>query len=166
MNIDFFKRLLSFAVLLLVQALVLNHIILFGCATPLLYVYFVISFRRGYPKWGMLLWAFLMGLALDMFSNTPGVAASTLTLLALVQPYYLELFLQRDADEDFRPAIFSMGLSRYSVFALSLTFLYCLLYFTVETFTFFNWLQWLLSVVSSTLLTFVLLLVVDNFRKK
>jgi rod shape-determining protein MreD len=166
MNIDFFKRLLAFAVLLLVQALVLNHIILFGCATPLLYVYFVISFRRGYPKWGMLLWAFLMGLALDMFSNTPGVAASTLTLLALVQPYYLELFLQRDADEDFRPAIFSMGLSRYSVFALSLTFLYCLLYFTVETFTFFNWLQWLLSVVSSTLLTFVLLLVVDNFRKK
>jgi rod shape-determining protein MreD len=166
MNIDFFKRLLAFAVLLLVQALVLNHIILFGCATPLLYVYFVISFRRGYPKWGMLLWAFLMGLALDMFSNTPGVAASTLTLLALVQPYYLELFLQRDADEDFRPAIFSMGLSRYSVFAFSLTFLYCLLYFTVETFTFFNWLQWLLSVVSSTLLTFVLLLVVDNFRKK
>lgn len=49
MNIDFFKRLLLFLALLLVQVLVLNNIHLFDCATPLLYVYFVVSFQRGYP---------------------------------------------------------------------------------------------------------------------
>ena len=46
MNIDFFKRLLLFLALLLVQVLVLNNIHLFDCATPLLYVYFVVSFQR------------------------------------------------------------------------------------------------------------------------
>lgn len=166
MTIDFFKRLFLFVVLVLVQALVLNHIHLFGYATPLLYVYFVISFQRGYPKWALLLWGFALGLSIDVFSNTPGVAASTMTLLALVQPYLLELFLGRDADENFQPAIYTFGMAKYCYYALLLTFLYCFLFFTVETFTFFNWLQWLLSIVSSTALTFVLIIVIDNVRKK
>jgi rod shape-determining protein MreD len=166
MNIDFLRRLLLFLVLLLVQALVLNHIHLFGCATPLLYVYFVISFPRGYPKWGILLWSFFMGLGVDMFSNTPGVAASSLTLLGLLQPYLLELFTTRDSDEDLQPSIYAMGMARYTYYALLLTFAYCLVFFTVETFSFFNWLQWLLSIVFSSLLTFLLVLVIDNFRKK
>lgn len=166
MNIDFLRRLLLFLVLLLVQALVLNHIHLFDCATPLLYVYFVISFKRGYPKWAILVWSFLMGLGIDMFSNTPGVAASSLTLLGLLQPYLLELFTTRDSDADLQPCIANFGLSRFSYYALLLTFVYCLVFFTVETFSFFNWLQWILSIVSSTFLTFVLVLVIDNFRKK
>lgn len=62
MNIDFFKRLLLFLVLLLAQVLVLNHIHLFDCATPLIYVYFVISFQRGYPRWAILVYSFLLGL--------------------------------------------------------------------------------------------------------
>ena len=75
MNAEFFRRLLLYAVLVLAQALVLNHIHLFGYATPLLYVYFVVSFPRNYPKWGIFLWSFLLALNLDAFSNTPGVSA-------------------------------------------------------------------------------------------
>lgn len=70
MNIDFLKRLLLFFGLLLLQALVLNHVHLLGVATPLLYVYFAISFRRGSSKWSMLIWCFLLGLGIDVFSNT------------------------------------------------------------------------------------------------
>ena len=73
MNLDWVKTLSFFIVLLLVQVLVFNHIHLFGYATPLLYVYFVLSARRGFPKWALLLWAFLLGLSVDVFSNTPGL---------------------------------------------------------------------------------------------
>ena len=48
MNTEILKRLLAFIVLCLVQALILNRIRLFGFATPLLPVYFVITFHRGY----------------------------------------------------------------------------------------------------------------------
>lgn len=165
MNIDFLKRLLLFVVLLLVQVLVLNHIRLFGFATPMLYVYFVISFNRGYPKWAVLLWSFLLGLGIDIFADTPGVAASALTLTALLQPYALELFLQRDSDENLQPAIATLGLPKYAYFTLMLTFVYCLVFFTVEMFSFFNWLQWLLNVVGSTALSTLLIVVVANLRK-
>jgi len=105
MNVDFFRRLLLYIVLILAQVLVLNHIHLFGYATPLLYIYFVISFRRNYPKWAILLWSFMLGLTVDGFSNTPGVAASAMTLVGLIQPYLLELFMQRDSEDDFQPSI-------------------------------------------------------------
>lgn len=165
MNIDFLRRLLLFLVLQLVQVLVLNHIHLFGVATPLLYIYFVISFRRGYPKWAILVWSFMLGLGIDVFSNTPGVAAASLTLAGLIQPYVLELFAQRDDDENLQPCIVVMGPAKYIGFAAIITAIYCLVFFTVETFTFFNWLLWILSVLSSTALTLLLVVVVDNLRR-
>ena len=97
MSLDILKRLALFVVLGAVQILVLNHIRLFGLATPLLYVYFVITFQRNTPKWAILLWSFAMGLAIDVFTNTPGLAAGSMTLIAIVQPYLLELFVPRDS---------------------------------------------------------------------
>ena len=165
MNIDFLKRLLLFFGLMLVQALVLNHVHLFGVATPLLYVYFAISFRRGMPKWAMLVWSFLLGLSIDVFSNTPGLAAASMTLVAAVQPYLLELFIQRGDDDEVLPSILTFGLGKFSLFALILTFVYCVVFFTLESFTFFNWIQWLLNMGTSVLLTLLLVLVVDNLRR-
>ena len=166
MNAEFFRRLLLYAVLVLAQALVLNHIHLFGYATPLLYVYFVISFSRNYPKWGILLWSFLLGLNVDAFSNTPGVAASAMTLIGLLQPYVLELFMQRDSEDDFQPSINSMGAGKYIYFTLLLTFIYCIVFFTVEMFNFFNWLQWILNILTSTLLSLLFIVVIDSLRKR
>ena len=166
MNAEFFRRLLLYAVLVLAQALVLNHIHLFGYATPLLYVYFVVSFPRKYPKWGILLWSFLLGLNVDAFSNTPGVAASAMTLIGLLQPYVLELFMQRDSEDDFQPSINSMGAGKYIYFTLLLTFIYCIIFFTVEMFTFFNWLQWILNILTSTLLSLLFIVVIDSLRKR
>ena len=166
MNAEFFRRLLLYAVLVLAQALVLNHIHLFGYATPLLYVYFVVSFPRNYPKWGILLWSFLLGLNVDAFSNTPGVAASAMTLIGLLQPYVLELFMQRDSEDDFQPSINSMGAGKYIYFTLLLTFIYCIIFFTVEMFTFFNWLQWILNILTSTLLSLLFIVVIDSLRKR
>lgn len=165
MNIDFLKRLLLFFGLMLVQALVLNHVHLFGVATPLLYVYFAISFRRGTPRWAMLVWSFLLGLSIDVFSNTPGLAAASMTLVAAIQPYLLELFIQRGDDDEVLPSILVFGLGKFTLFAFILTFVFCLVFFTLESFTFFNWIQWLMNMGTSVLLTLLLVLVVDNLRR-
>ena len=93
MDVNFFKKLGWSIVLILLQVFVLNHVHLFGIATPLLYIYFIVQFRRNYPQWGMMLWAFVMGLFIDMFSNTPGVSSFSLTALGLANIYGLSLFL-------------------------------------------------------------------------
>ena len=50
-------------------------------------------------RWAILLWCFTIGLVIDAFSNTPGVASASMTLIGALQPVLLELFLPRDADD-------------------------------------------------------------------
>ena len=139
MNIDIFKRLLLFVILVLAQVLVLNHIHLMGCAIPLLYVYFILGINRLCPQWATLLWGFALGLSIDTFSNTPGLAASSLTLVALLQPY----------------------ISYISI----CVFIFCLMFFSLEAFNFFNWTQWISNIIGSTLITVVFIIVIENVRR-
>ncbi len=88
-----------------------------------------------------------------------------MTLVGLIQPYLLELFVNRDDAEDYQPAIATMGLRSYSFFASMLTLAYCLIFFTLEAFSFFNWLDWILNIVASAILSIILILVIDNLRK-
>ena len=153
MNIDLLRSILLFAVLLIVQALVLNHIHLFDCATPLLYVYLALLFRRNYP-------------CVDVFSNTPGVGAASMTFLGLIQPYLLALFVPRDSPDDLAPSMRSLGVTKFIYYTIISVFIYCIVFFTLETFNFFNWMQWLLCIGGSTVITVVLILVIENLRKR
>ena len=157
MTEDLLKRAGWFVVFVLAQAVVLGRIHLFGCATPLLYVYFVTQFPRNYPKWAILLWAFLMGLLVDTFSNTPGLAAASLTIIAAIQPYYLGIFVPRDSAENFKPALSTLGPTKYSYYVVPLVLLYCLVFYSLELFNFFNWIQWAMCVVGSAAITLVLI---------
>jgi rod shape-determining protein MreD len=157
MSIEFLKRALLFVVFVLAQALVLGRVHLFHCATPLLYVYFVTMFPRNYPKWGILLWSFLLGLMLDTFSNTPGLAAASLTVIAAIQPYYFELFVPRDSVDDLKPALSTLGPLKYSYYIIIMVLLYCLIFYSLELFTYFNWVQWAFCVGGSAAITLMLI---------
>lgn len=164
MTIDFIRRFILMAILVLIQALVLNRIHLFGYATPLLYLYFVISYRRNVPYWLSLTVAFLLGMLMDSFTNTPGVASFSLTLVAFLQPKVLKLYLDEDAEEDFQPSISTMGWVKYITFAVLLSIVYCLCFFSLEAFSFYHVLQWGLTTVGSWLFTLLFILVVDFVR--
>ncbi len=165
MATDTLRRIILFIVLCLVQGLVLNHINLFGYATPLLYVYMALTFPRGYPRWAILLWCFFLGMSVDTFTNTPGVAAASMTLVGLLQPFVLELFMQRDSEENFKPTLMNLGYVSYIYYMLLLLSIYCIAYYSIEMFTFFNWLQWVECVVGSLLITSVLVFVIEHMRR-
>ena len=166
MNTEILKRLLAFVLLCLVQALILNRIRLFGFATPLLPVYFVITFHHGYPKWAILIWSFLLGLCLDSFSNTPGVAAASMTLVALLQPYLLEPFIPRDSTDDLKVSVRSLGWGKFASLSFLLVVVYVAMFFTLEAFSFYNWQQWLMCIGGSTAMTYLFILVIENLRSK
>ena len=166
MPIDFLKRLGLFVAFVLAQTMVLGRIHLFGYATPLLYIYFVAMFPRNYPKWAILLWSFAMGLTIDIFFNTPGVAAASLTLIGAIQPYFFELFVPRDSVDDLRPSIRTIGMVKYVYYIGVLVVIYCLVFFSLEAFNFFNWMDILKSVGGSAVITLILILTFDSVSGK
>ena len=164
MNIESLREALIFVVLLLVQVLVFNHVHLFNCATPLLYIYVALLFPRNTPRWVALISCFVMGFLVDIVSNTPGVSMASLTFLGLIQPLVLKLFLQHDSADDMKPSMRTLGIGRFVYYTILMVFVYCLLFFTLATVNFFNWIQWLESIVGSSIITIILILTLANFR--
>lgn len=155
---DTLRRLLFGILLCLLQVLVFSRIHLFGYATPLIYVYFVVKIPRAYPRGLTLLWCFALGLIIDMFADTPGVAAASMTLAGMVQPYLIELFLPREAAPDMKVGIKSMEWGNFVSFTFILVAIYCLVFFAIESFSVAHWQYVVLCMASSTLLTLVLIL--------
>ncbi|MCR5269898.1 MAG: rod shape-determining protein MreD [Prevotella sp.] len=163
---DLLKRVMQFVLLGLSQVLVFNGMDILNGAFPLIYVYFIIMFPRNYPKWAILLWSFAMGVTMDMFTNTPGVAAMSLTLIGALQPYLLELFLPRNADDYIKTSIHTLGFGKFLSLTYILVNIYCLAFYTIEAFSFFNFFHWFMCIIGSSLLTTVLILALESLRKK
>lgn len=159
------RYIILFIVFVLAQALVLGHIHLFDCATPLLYVYFALLIPRNFPRWLTLTLCFLLGLSIDSFFNTPGVGSAAMTLVGFIQPYILMLFLDREDADDFTPALNTMGWAKFLSYSFILVFIFMLVFFSLEAFNFFNWLQWLMCIGGSFGITMLLIVTIDSVRQ-
>ena len=166
MAMELLYRVVMFVALWLAQVLILNHIWLFNLATPLLYVYFAVTFRRNTPQWQVLLWCFALGLLVDVFSSTPGLAAGTMTLIGFLQPFLLEVFAPHDAAENLKSSASTLGWGKFSTLCGVLVLIYCLVFFALEAFNFFSWVLWLGRAVASTLLTLLLILAIESVRSR
>ncbi|SHK53400.1 rod shape-determining protein MreD [Xylanibacter ruminicola] len=155
-----------FVSLLVVQVLILNHVHFLGVGTPLLYVYFAITFRRNFPKWLVLVSCFLLGLMVDIFSNTPGLASSVMTLAGLAQCYLIELIAPRDSSDELEASIKALGFSKFLMLSALIATLYCMLFFALEAFNFFDVLMWLARSLVSSVLTMVLILAIESVRSR
>jgi rod shape-determining protein MreD len=152
-----------FVFLVLCQVVVFNHICLFGVAIPLVFIYFIIKLPITIGINRMMTLAFLIGLVVDVFSNTQGMNALACTVLSVLRSSCLKLYLSRQDDlSNPVPSIRTLGLAVFMKYALTMSAVYCFLFFVIEAFSFFDILQLLMRVVFSALLTFVIILAFDS----
>ena len=166
MAIVFFKRLGWFWLLVFIQVLVLNHVHLMGYSMPFLYVYLILTLNVNVSRNILLLWGFFLGLAVDIFSNTPGMNAAATTFLAFMRPSLLTLFTPRDCAEDMEPGIKSMGFWLFFRYVLVGVALHHTVLLTIESFSFFDLGFLSLEILSSTLLTTFCVMAIEGICKK
>lgn len=151
-----------FILLTLAQAIVFNHICLFGVAIPLVFIYLIIKLPVTLNvNWTMTV-GFLTGLTVDIFSNTQGANALACTILATMRMPVFHLYIPRDEDMNGSvPSTRSLGYGVFAKYVLSISIIYCTLYFLIEAFTFFNLGRLLMKILGSSALTFVILMAID-----
>ena len=159
------QRFWKLLLLLLAQVLVLNHIHVLGYATPILLPYLTMHFPRGASRVSLLLWGFGIGLGYDMFSNTMGMGMASATLLGLLQPVLLNLTVPRDSAEDLVPSPHTMTTGRYHLYVFFSLFIFHLVFYALDAFTLANWWLTVLALVGGTLLSFLLVLMIQLFNK-
>ena len=76
-----------FFLLLTAQIVIFNNIDLFGYINPFPYILFIILYPVNGNKPMLIISSFLLGISMDLFSNSGGVHAASCLILAYSRPY-------------------------------------------------------------------------------
>jgi hypothetical protein len=113
--------------------------------------------------------AFVTGLTVDAFYDTPGLHASACVVLALVRVLFISITVQKDGfDNEPEPTLSIMGFRWFFTYVLILTLFHHFFLLNLEVFS-FSEIQYTLSrVVLSSLFTVFLILISGLlfFRRK
>jgi rod shape-determining protein MreD len=86
MNSTLLVNIFRFILLLAVQIVIFNNMNFLGFVMPLPYILFIILYPVNGNKTGLLFASFLLGLTMDIFSNSGGVHAAACLTLAYLRP--------------------------------------------------------------------------------
>ncbi len=162
---QFLYALKWFVLLMLLQVFVFNHIHIAGYATPLPYVFLLLILPSDTSRSVLLLWGFVMGFIIDTFTNTPGMAAASMTVVALLRPGLLTLFGPNDKDENsYKPSVAIMRRSAFTGYVFTAVIIHEILYFSLEAFSFFNWQELLINIGTSSVLTTLIIAAIESIR--
>lgn len=153
------RNIIRFIFLVLFQVFILNNINLGGYINPYFYVFFILLLPFETPKWLLLMSSFLLGLSVDMFSDTAGLHAAACVLMAFCRPYILGVVSSRQEYElGIQPIIRDLGFNWFFSYSLVLVSIHHLLLFYLEVFGFGEFFQTFLRALLSIAFTMLLLI--------
>ena len=157
---DILILILRFIVLVGLQVTVLNNIQLSGYINPYLYVLFILLLPVKFPKIPAMLIAFILGLTIDVFTNTIGIHAGASVFMAYARPLILKVFSPRDGYEtDATPNIKDLGLQWWLAYSSVLVLIHHFVLFYLEVFRLSEFFNTFLRVLLSSVATLILILI-------
>lgn len=133
MNNSITTNILRFVVLVLIQVLVLNNINFMGNINPFVYILFIILYPIKNNRSLFIFLSFLLGLTIDMFSDSGGVHAAASVAIAFLRPAALKFTFGAMYDHQtvkFATAEFVSNLTYISI----LTIIHHIILFSLEIF--------------------------------
>ncbi len=156
-----------FSILVLMQVLIFNNINLFGYTNPLIYIVFVFYYPLQKEKGTFLFLSFLLGLSIDVFSNTGGINAAATLFIAFIRLSLLSSILGK-TDFDFQLFnIRSISFGKAFSFIAMMTIIHHFIVFSLDYFS----LNDFVSILSKTFITslfsiLIILIGIILFTKK
>ena len=158
------RNVFYFVILVLIQVLILNNIHFLRIATPFLYLYFIIKLPIGTSETKVVVYSFLIGFVIDLFSNTPGMHAAACTLAGLLRQPLINFYVGKDLVEGLFPSYTTFGYGGFIRYMLTFVMIHHIALFLIESLSFFDPLFLLIRIVVSILMTSLLICIVEAFN--
>lgn len=158
------RSILYFVVFVMFQVLFLNNIHYLRIATPFLYLYCIIKMPIGISRSGVLIFSFITGLIVDMFSNTPGMHAGACTLVGLLREPLIHFLQGEDIADGLYASYHSFGYAGFIRYVALFVFIHHVTLFLLEALTLFDPLFLLIRVGASVLMTILSICAVELFN--
>jgi len=132
------KYVIIFLVLVFVQVLFLNQVQFSGFVNPYIYILFVMLLPLNSPRYLVLISAFLLGLSVDVFSNTLGIHAFATVFVSYLRPIIIRLITNREEDMSEYPGLQQNGFIWFLYYTILMVVIHHSVLFFVEVFSFIN----------------------------
>lgn len=153
------KYTIMFFVLVLVQVLILNNIQVSGLINPYIYILFILLLPFSTPGYLLLLLSFLIGISVDIFSNTPGMNAGASVLLGFVRPGLAKLITSREIiEKGGTPGLKQIGFSSFLKYVMIAVLIHHFFLFYAESFSFSDIPETFLRIILSSIFSIVVIL--------
>ena len=155
MNKNINKSLL-FLFLLFLQVFILNNINFLGYINPYLYIAFVFLYPLNQNRFSFLFFSFLLGLSVDFFSDSGGIHAFSTLFIAYIRLFFVKIYFRKTTTDY---PFFQLKLESFGTvfnFAVTLTVIHHLIYFSFINFSFQNISMVLLNTLYSSIFTLIL----------
>ncbi len=157
-----FRNILRFIILILFQVLVFNNIHVFSYITPFIYILFILLLPFETPRWLLLLLGFILGIVMDVFSNTGGIHAAATVLIAYIRPWTQNIISSKQEYEPgIQPGIKNMGFRWFFLYSLLLVTIHHIVLFYLEVFRFSDFFQTMYHALLNAVYTMVFILVIQ-----
>jgi len=158
------RQILLFVILVFLQVWLFNNIHLFGYATPLLYIYFLIKLPVDMNRNVVLLLSALMGLVIDVFGYTLGLNMLPMVVVGFLRYYFLKLFTPRDILEEAIPSFSVFGKLIFMQFAATITLVHHIIFYSIESLSLFDPWMLFLRIGGSFILTILLIFAFESIN--
>lgn len=153
-------NIVRFVFLIFFQVLILNHINLGGYINPFFYIYFILLLPFSSPKWFLLISSFILGLGIDLFTNTPGLNAAACVVMAFARPFTIRII--SSGPESLigdTPSLKNQGLKWFLYYSITLILIHHATLFYLEIFRFTEFFATFLRVLLSSAFTLLLVMI-------
>ncbi len=158
------RYIIWFIILTLLQVVVFRNVNLgwgnFNYIHVFVYPIFILMLPIRTSASTVLLLAFLMGIIVDIFYDSPGIHTSALVFMAFMRGFVINYIEPREGySVNDRPTIREHGLVWYLIYSGILLFLFLFFYFSVESFTFAYFLSIWLKTIFSLLISYIFVMI-------
>lgn len=136
-NSNFFLNVLRFVLLVLLQVLVFNKLNFFGYINPFIYILFLYWYPIKENRTTFMVVSFLLGLCVDLFSDTLALNAAATITIAYLRPTIMRFVFGVNYEFQSFKLNNSTKAQQFTFLAL-LIIIHHLVYFTLEIFSFSN----------------------------
>jgi rod shape-determining protein MreD len=155
---------LIFFILVILQILVFNNIQFSGYVNPYVYILFVFLLPFETPGYLLLIVAFLLGLTIDIFSNTPGMHSFATVFMAAVRPSLLRGIAPKDNYQPGTlPTIQDYGVAWYFKYTVVLILVHHTVLFFIEVFDLTYIFSTLWRILASSMFTLIFVFIAQLF---
>ncbi len=170
MNINILlQNTMAFVVFVVLQIVLFNHVEITNIGVlPAFFTIFILLLPYETPDWLLISMAFVLGVAVDIFSDTMGLNSASTVFMAFLRPTILKSLSPRDGYETGTyPKIYYMGFIWFLKYAAIMVFIQQTVYYILADYNISLWIYSLMKIFIGSLVSIILITISQYiiFRK-